>query len=93
MRQNARRLPFSKVEEVKDLLRDMQEKDVIEPSSSPLASPMVWVRKKDGSTRYCVNYRRLNDITKRTVIPFPESMIHWTHFQERSGLTEWVLAS
>lgn len=71
IKQNPRRLPFAKVEEVKDLLKDMQNKDVIEPSFSPWASPIVLVRKKDGSTRFCVDYRRLNDITKKDCYPLP----------------------
>ncbi|GFQ97026.1 retrovirus-related Pol polyprotein from transposon 412 [Trichonephila clavata] len=41
IKQNPRRLPIAKTTEVKDLLRDMQERDVIEPSSSPWASPIV----------------------------------------------------
>ncbi|GFQ74574.1 retrovirus-related Pol polyprotein from transposon 412 [Trichonephila clavata] len=41
IKQNPRRLPIAKATEVKDLLRDMQERDVIEPSSSPWASPIV----------------------------------------------------
>ncbi|GFS80717.1 retrovirus-related Pol polyprotein from transposon 412 [Trichonephila clavipes] len=63
IKQHPRRLPFAKQEEVGTLLREMQENDIIEPSS-PWASPIVLVRKKDGSTRFCADYRKLNDVTK-----------------------------
>ncbi|GFX29994.1 retrovirus-related Pol polyprotein from transposon 412 [Trichonephila clavipes] len=56
IKQHPRRLPFAKQEEVGTLLREMQENDIIEPSTSPWASPIVLVRKKDGSTRFCVDY-------------------------------------
>ena len=49
----------------------MLERDVIEPSSSPCASGIVLVRKKDGTTRFCVDYRKLNDATIKDAYPLP----------------------
>ncbi|GFX56117.1 hypothetical protein TNCV_3062031 [Trichonephila clavipes] len=71
IKQHPRRLPFAKQEEVGTLLREMQENDIIEPSSGPWASPIVLVRKKDGSTRFCVDYRKLNDVTEKDSYPLP----------------------
>ena len=71
IRQAVRRIPPVKRQEVQKLLSEMQEKDVIEPSSSPWASPIVLVRKKDGSTRFCVDYRKLNSVTRKDAYPLP----------------------
>ncbi len=60
----ASRMPFAVHSEVARQLRCMQESGVIQPSCSPWASPVVMVRKKDGTHRFCVNYRELNSVTK-----------------------------
>ncbi|UYV79051.1 K02A2.6-like [Cordylochernes scorpioides] len=49
----------------------MMEIGVVQPSESPWASPVVLVRKIDGSVRFCVDYRGLNKVTKKDVYPLP----------------------
>ena len=44
---------------------------MIEPSKSEFACPVVMLRKKDGSYRFCCNFRNLNSITRRDVYPLP----------------------
>ena len=71
VRQHPRHLPFVLRGEVAKQLRDMQQNGVIQPSSSPWSSPVVMVRKKDGSHRFCVDYRQLNAVTKTDAFPLP----------------------
>ena len=71
IRQQVRRTPFALREEVNNMVQDMLERGIIRPSRSPWASPIVLVKKKDGTTRFCVDYRRLNAITKLDVFPLP----------------------
>ena len=54
-------------QQVKEMLRD----EVIRPSASPWASPVVMVKKKDGSMRFCVDFRKLNDATIKDAHPLP----------------------
>ena len=71
IRQPPRRIPFSLRGKVEEMIAAMLKKGVVQPSSSPWASPIVLVAKKDGSTRFCVDYRRLNAVTKMDVYPLP----------------------
>ncbi|KAG5899439.1 hypothetical protein JTB14_033630 [Gonioctena quinquepunctata] len=71
IRQSARRLPLAKKEEADKIVSDMGKAGVIEPSDSPWSSPVVLVKKKDGSTRFCVDYRQLNNVTKKDSYPLP----------------------
>lgn len=55
VKQTPTRMPFAVRQEVARQLRVMQETGVIQPSSSPWASPVVIVKKRDGSHRFCVD--------------------------------------
>ena len=70
VRQPARRTPFSLRQKVTEMVQQMLKQGVVCPSHSPWASPIVLVQK-DGSLRFCVDYRRLNAITKLDVFPLP----------------------
>ena len=70
-KQPPRRMPFAVRQEVAKQLKNMQQNGVIQPSHSPWSSPVVMVRKKDGSHRFCVDYRGLNAVTKADTFPLP----------------------
>ena len=71
IRQPVRRTPFALRKKMEELVQNMMEQGVIQHSNSPWASPVVLVGKKDGSYRFCVDYRRLNSVTKMDVFPLP----------------------
>ena len=70
-KQVVRRMPFAVRSEVAKQLREMQAAGVVQPSSSPWASPVVMVRKRDGTLRFCVDYLELNSVTKANTFPLP----------------------
>ena len=71
IRQQGYRLPLAKRETVEECVGEMLRDGVIRPSSSPWASPITLVPKKDGSTRFCVDYRKLNAVTRKDAHPLP----------------------
>ena len=71
IKQRLRRTPACFAGEEEKHLEKMIKADVIEPSMSEWASPPVLIRKRDGSVRWCVDYRALNKVTKKDVFPLP----------------------
>ena len=65
------RVPPTQYQEVKDHIHKLLDNGIIRESHSPYASPVVLVRKKDGSLRLCVDYRKLNAKTVKDAFPLP----------------------
>jgi hypothetical protein len=59
------RMSVEELKELKKQLTDLQEAGYIRPSSSPWGAPVLFVQKKDGSQRMCVDYRSLNGVTMK----------------------------
>jgi hypothetical protein len=66
-----RRIPPIQYEEVKNHIKKLIENKIIRESTSPYASPIVLVRKKDNSLRMCVDYRKLNCKTYKDAYHLP----------------------
>jgi len=70
-RQPLRHHPFQHLEWIDEEVAKMQEHGIVEPAASPWASNILCVKKKDGSLRFCVDYRRLNSVTYKDSYPLP----------------------
>ena len=65
------RMAASELAELKKQLEELQRIGFITPSSSPWGAPVLFVKKKDGSMRLCVDYRALNEVTIKNKYPLP----------------------
>ncbi|GKB06259.1 putative reverse transcriptase domain-containing protein [Tanacetum coccineum] len=65
------RLAPSEMLELSNQLKELQEKGFIRPSHSPWGAPVLFVKKKDGSMRMCIDYKELNKLTIKNRYPLP----------------------
>ncbi|XP_069108942.1 uncharacterized protein [Argopecten irradians] len=73
VRVKSRSIPFNMKATIKEEVDKMMSMGVIEPSDSPYSAPVVIVRKKDGTNKFCIDYRQLNRITIFDAEPMPDA--------------------
>jgi hypothetical protein len=76
------RMPANDLAKLKRQIQELLEKVYVRPSTSPWGAPVLFVQKKDGIQRMCIDYRALNDVTIKNKYPYPESKIGLTKLQE-----------
>lgn len=64
-------MALAKLKELKEQLQDLINKGFIHPSVSPWGAPVLFVKKKDGSLKLCIDYRQLNKVTIKNKYPLP----------------------
>nr|GFA31016.1 putative reverse transcriptase domain-containing protein [Tanacetum cinerariifolium] len=88
------RMALIELKELKDQLQELLERGFIRPSVSPWGAKVLFVKKKDGSIRLCIDYRELNKITIRNRYPLPriddlfdqlQGAMHFSKIDLRSG--------
>ena len=65
------RMAPTELKELKEQLQELLDKGFIRPSTSPWGAPVLFVKKKDGTLRLCINYRELNKVTIKNKYPLP----------------------
>ncbi|KAJ7998214.1 hypothetical protein DPEC_G00220270 [Dallia pectoralis] len=92
-RERYRPIPPSLFAELRSLLQGMIDSGVVRESVSPWAAPIVLVKKKDGSWRFCVDYRKLNAVTHKDAFPLPRIEESLTSLKESKWFSTLDLAS
>ena len=72
IRNKSYQIPFALRESVRDEIKKMIEKEIIEPSKSPYASSIVVAKKADGSKKICIDFRKRNKVTVFDAEPMPD---------------------
>jgi len=80
-----RRQPTSQLPVIDEQVEDMLRHDIIEPAASPWCSNVVMVCKKDGTMRFCIDYRKVNDLIIKDKFPLPKidtffDMLNGSHY-------------
>jgi len=73
IKQSPRRPPLAAAATEDEILDKMLSTGVIEPSNSPWASPVCLVKKNEGTYRFCVNYRRVNAVSRKDAFQIPDT--------------------
>ena len=88
-----RRIPLALEAEVDRQVKQMLDDGIIRESTSPWSFPLVVVRKPNGDLRLCVDYRKLNEITRRPIYPIPESRTIFDTLEGNKYFTSLDLSS
>ena len=67
--------------ELKAQMEELMSKGFVRPSTSPWGAPVLFMKKKDGSLRLCIDYRELNKVTIRNHYPVPRIEDHFDQLQ------------
>jgi len=100
VKQKRYRIPFAQRHIIKENIDKMLKQHIIRPSNSSLSSHVVLVQKKDNTDRFCVDYRRLNNVTVKDVYSARrvDDILLTSHNRRmynihHIGLGSWILAS
>jgi hypothetical protein len=92
-RQRLNRLSFAERVELNRHLKDAVEVDLIRPSYSEFGSPILFLRKADGSLRLCIDYRGLNEVTRKDAYPLSRGDDTLDELKDANFYTHLDLAS